>query len=142
MTINNLLARLEKVKQTGKETYIACCPSHDDRTPSLSIRDLPDGRILVHCFSGCDVYGILSSIGLEITDLFPHSVGNYKKIKNRFPAADVLAAIGFECLVIMSSAGKLLGGELFTANDRARLVLSVSRIQAALDAGGYQDARH
>jgi hypothetical protein len=142
MNIENVLARLEKVKQTGKETYIACCPSHDDRTPSLSIRGLPDGRILIHCFSGCDVYSILSSIGLEITDLFPHSLGEYKKITKPFPAADVLAAVGFECLIVINSATKLIGGEIFTADDRTRLVLSVSRIQLALNAGGYQDAKY
>jgi hypothetical protein len=136
MTIDNLLSRLEKVKQTGTETYIACCPSHEDKNPSLSIRDLPDGRILIHCFSGCDVYGILSTIGLEITDLFPHSIGDYKKIKNRFPAADVLKVVGFECLVVASSALKILGGEVFTTADRERLVMSVGRIQSAINASG------
>ena len=52
MTIDNVLARLKNVKQTSKETYLACCPSHDDRTPSLSIRGLADGRILIHCLVG------------------------------------------------------------------------------------------
>ena len=75
MTIDNVLARLEKVKRTGNGTYIACCPSHEDKNPSLSIRDLPDGRILIHCFAGCDVYSILASIGIEIDALFPERLG-------------------------------------------------------------------
>jgi hypothetical protein len=30
------------------------CPCHDDRTPSMSIRDGDEpGRVLVHCFAGC-----------------------------------------------------------------------------------------
>ena len=33
---------------------MARCPVHDDRTPSLSIRDADDGRLLVHCHAGCD----------------------------------------------------------------------------------------
>ena len=28
--------------------WTALCPAHDDRAPSLSIRDAEDGRILVH----------------------------------------------------------------------------------------------
>jgi hypothetical protein len=27
---------------------------HDDRTPSLSIRDADDGKVLVRCHAGCD----------------------------------------------------------------------------------------
>ena len=32
----------------------ALCPAHDDHTPSLSIRDGDDGRLLTNCFGGCD----------------------------------------------------------------------------------------
>ncbi|WP_037281989.1 DUF7146 domain-containing protein [Rubellimicrobium mesophilum] len=32
---------------------IACCPAHGDRSPSLSIKDGQDGRLLLHCFAGC-----------------------------------------------------------------------------------------
>ena len=46
----------------------ACrCPAHDDRTPSLSVAQTPDGRVLVHCFAGCTqaaVIGALRDIGL------------------------------------------------------------------------------
>lgn len=46
--------------------YVACCPSHDDRSPSLSLRDA-DGRVLVHCHAGCaqsDVIDALRARGL------------------------------------------------------------------------------
>ena len=48
-------------------TWIACCPAHDDRTPSLSIRDAGDGKVLVRCHAGCgqeQVISILRSRGL------------------------------------------------------------------------------
>ncbi len=32
----------------------ACCPAHDDRTPSLSLKDGRDGRLLAYCHAGCD----------------------------------------------------------------------------------------
>ena len=48
-----ILDRLEGVRRCG-EGYMARCPNHDDHTPSLSIREGRDGRILLHCFGGCD----------------------------------------------------------------------------------------
>lgn len=136
MTIDNVLARLEKVKRTGKESYIACCPSHNDRHPSLSVRDLPDGRILIHCFAGCEPNSILHSIGLDMNALFPNRLGEFKRERRPFPAADVLTVVGFECLVVANSAIKILGGEAFTLKDSERLILSVGRIQSAINASG------
>jgi len=50
-----LLEHLQCVKQTASDRWLACCPSHPDRSPSLSIRKLDDGRVLVHDFGGCAV---------------------------------------------------------------------------------------
>ncbi|WP_425311181.1 phage/plasmid primase, P4 family [Leptospirillum ferriphilum] len=53
-------------KRDGTQ-FIACCPSHDDSTPSLTIRDGDDGRILVYCHGGCrnaDVINVLKTMDL------------------------------------------------------------------------------
>ena len=42
--------------------YAARCPAHDDRTPSLSLRDAEDGRVLVHCFSGCEQAAVIAAL--------------------------------------------------------------------------------
>jgi putative DNA primase/helicase len=47
--------------------WMAHCPAHDDREPSLSIRDSEDGKVLVHCHAGCeqaDLIAVLRSRGL------------------------------------------------------------------------------
>jgi hypothetical protein len=52
MITTDLLSGLEGVRHcTGG--YTARCPAHDDRNPSLSIREIEDGRVLFHCFAGC-----------------------------------------------------------------------------------------
>ena len=54
-----------KARRCGKG-FVAHCPAHDDRSPSLSIRE-SEGRLLVHCFSGCSqeqVIGALRACGL------------------------------------------------------------------------------
>ena len=39
------------------------CPVHENkRTPALSIRDGDDGKLLVHCFVGCDGRDILTTL--------------------------------------------------------------------------------
>jgi putative DNA primase/helicase len=48
-------------------TWMARCPAHDDREPSLSISSRRDGKILVRCHAGCDqraVIAILRERGL------------------------------------------------------------------------------
>ena len=71
MSIDALLDRLDGVKQTAPNRWIARCPAHDDHSPSLSIRELADGRILIHCFPGCDPSDVLAAVGLQMTALFP-----------------------------------------------------------------------
>jgi hypothetical protein len=40
---------------------LCCCPAHDDRRPSLSVRQSHKG-ILVHCFAGCEPADVLREI--------------------------------------------------------------------------------
>ncbi len=45
----------------------ARCPAHDDRDPSLSVRDGVDGEPVVNCFAGCcwrDIKDVLRARGL------------------------------------------------------------------------------
>lgn len=47
--------------------WMARCPAHDDKTPSLSLRDSSNGKVLVHCHAGCvqhTVISVLKSNGL------------------------------------------------------------------------------
>lgn len=36
-----------------KTRHLVSCPAHNDKTESLSIRETPEGKILIHCFAGC-----------------------------------------------------------------------------------------
>lgn len=137
-TVDNLLQHLDKVKCTGRGTWSARCPAHEDRGPSLTIAEKDDGRILLHCFAGCDVHDVLASVGLTFSDLFPpRDLGHQVRPERRpFPAADVLRAIGFEALFVAAAAVAVLDGWPLSQHDRERLILAASRIQAAMTAAG------
>ena len=66
-----LKTRLKKMRHRGHGKYTAQCPAHQDRGPSLSIKETDDGMILLHCFAGCDIEQICRAIDLKISDLFP-----------------------------------------------------------------------
>ncbi len=42
--------------------WMACCPSHEDRNPSLSIRDAEGGKVLVHCHAGCSQGAVIAEL--------------------------------------------------------------------------------
>lgn len=138
--IDTMLSHLEGVRRTGNGTWLARCPAHADKRPSLSLRECDSGAVLIHCFAGCAAHEVVGAVGLDVSDLFPPRpidpafVG--KPERRPFPAADILRAIGFEALVVACAASAMLAGEPFTQTDRDRLMLAVGRIQSALDAGG------
>lgn len=53
---------------------MAICPAHEDRMASLSIKEGNGGRVLLHCFAGCDAPAVVKALGLRMADLFPKDV--------------------------------------------------------------------
>ncbi|MCW5886775.1 MAG: toprim domain-containing protein [Anaerolineales bacterium] len=52
------IARALGGKRNG-QNWLCRCPAHDDASPSLSIRDGADGKLLLRCFAGCDGADVL-----------------------------------------------------------------------------------
>jgi putative DNA primase/helicase len=49
----------------GRKTgagWMARCPAHDDREPSLSIAHGADGKLLVHCHAGCEQHRVVAAL--------------------------------------------------------------------------------
>lgn len=132
MSVDTLLQRLTKV--TGRKGHwTACCPAHEDRSPSLAVTETDDGRILLKCFGGCSVQAIVGAIGMDMTDLFPDSNDHYKpKVKNAFYATDLLKLIEFESTIVIIAANDLANGKQLSDNDRSRLKQAHERILEAV----------
>ena len=64
------LSSLSEATQ-GAGGYVARCPAHDDRHPSLSVGEGDDGRVLLHCHAGCSPEAVVGAMGLTMADLFP-----------------------------------------------------------------------
>jgi hypothetical protein len=135
VTVATLLDRLEKVRQTGAGRWVAPCPSHKDRSPSLSIRELDDGRVLLHDFGGCGAIDVLEALGLDWSALFPPQLQHVElpARASRIPARDLLEVISEEVMIAAFIAADLLANKAISEADWTRLSQAARRIGRARD---------
>ncbi len=139
--VHHLLDRLDRIRETGPGRWIACCPAHDDRSPSLSIRELEDGRVLLHDFAGCEVDSILVAIGLRLSDLFPEHSGrrnwtgphHHAPTRSHIPARDLIGMIDHEALIVGMIGAAMLENKKIDAETWDRLATAVGRIGEVRD---------
>lgn len=129
MDVENFLSRLDGVRGRNG-SWVAKCPAHADRSPSLSVKGMPDGRILMHCFGGCGTDGVLGALGLSLTDLFPERLGDFPPRRGLFSAADALRCLSFESGIAALAAADIAEGK---AVDVSRVCKAAGRIAEALD---------
>lgn len=135
MSASILLNHLPRVKKTGADRWMACCPAHQDKTASLAIKELPDGRVLLHCHAGCDPDSVLAAVGLTFSDLMPERLqGDFKPVRFAFSALDALRALVADLLFIRLCALSLAQGQALIESDREALHQSAYRIENALAA--------
>ena len=134
-TVDALLSRLYGVKPSGSHKWMASCPSHDDRSPSLSIREADDGAVLLHCFAGCAAPEVLATIGLELADLYPQTNRHRRDPKARNPRMngwDAVRALQFRLTVISLCVERVSKGERLREVDLAQFLDACAELQRLL----------
>lgn len=139
--IDELLSRLSRVKGRNG-SWTACCPAHNDKSPSLAVRQADDGRILLHCFGGCSAQQVVESVGLTMNDLFPpdekrkdYPVEGKKPLRPKFYMTDVMRVIHREALIVSIVAADIVAGKKVSENDKDRVQLAFERIDEGLRYG-------
>jgi hypothetical protein len=117
------LSRLQKVRQTSPGEWVACCPAHDDKTPSLAVKEADDTRILVYCYAGCSFEEVCDAAGVKPEDLFPDT----DRWKGRaaialspipFNPRTMLYAMQFNAMVLAILAADIAAGKTLTDEDK------------------------
>lgn len=126
-----LLSRLSGVRGANGR-YRAQCPAHQSRGPSLAVAD-NEGRILIHCFSGCSPEAVLSSVGLSFADLFDRPLGEFSPQKSPFNARDVLDLVVREAMTTSIIATDFLRQRAISTLDAERLFSATSRLHRIVD---------
>ena len=131
---DTILAQCKRVRETGRGSWIACCPAHEDRNPSMTVRELPDGMVLVHCFSGCSVESITSACGMKLGDLFPEGAKTERHgtARAHFPVLDVLLMVEHEMNVVQIVADDIAAGRQLNRDDAERVRKCRDRLREAM----------
>lgn len=130
--VHQIISRLSGVRKRQAGGWMAKCPSHQDRAASLAIRELEDGRVLLHCFAQCEPLDVLGAIGLEMTDLFPERIGDHLKKEGRVAwTGDAMRALSHELQVVQILASDMARGDL-NPNLAKRAQLAAERIRSAM----------
>ena len=124
--VDLVLGRLDKVRAKRPGQWVARCPAHDDKHPSLAISEAPDGAVLLKCWSGCHTAIVLDRIGLEFSDLYPRDPGHSPRRPRLGPKA-----LTFERLIYQAGKAQLARYEALTDADRARFFLAAQRLHDA-----------
>jgi len=136
--VDNLLQRLEAAKPTGPGRWIARCPAHNDRHPSLTVRELPDGTILIKCWAGCGASDVMAAVGMGLSDLFPDRIPDRTPVRqrDRWIHSDVWRLLVLEAGVAAVIASDAAAGRDVTPESAARAGLAADRISDAARALG------
>lgn len=130
--VDHLLDRLTGTKQTRPHRWQARCPAHDDRSPSLTITETPEGTVLVKCWAGCSIESIVDAVGIELRDLFPprfdyKSTGKSKP--PRYSAQEVVKTLVTEATILTLGYRAIQSGNELNLDDQARVELAINAIE-------------
>lgn len=67
--ISEVTKAVKNLKDCGGGQYVACCPAHEDKKASLSIKEGDNRRVLVYCHAGCefkDIQQAFLNMGIRI----------------------------------------------------------------------------
>lgn len=135
MSADILLSRLEKVRPLGPGRWMARCPAHEDRTSSLSVRDV-DGMILVKCFAGCEFNAIIGAAGVEASELFPPrpAGAEYKPPTRKLIDAEAaLLGLERELIICVIAVSDSVHGVPLSTQDYKRFLLAANRVMDAIE---------
>lgn len=133
-----LLNRMDCLRPSGEHRWRCRCPVHGGNgRDSLSIKYCDDGRILIHCFSGCEPLEILQVCGLQLSDIMPERLTHHaspaekKKWRQSATMSDwekARSTIQHEARIIWVAGKQIIDGKPLNQVDDARLDEALEKI--------------
>ena len=126
--VKGIFGNLDKFKSIPatrgrRQSFMACCPAHDDKSPSLRIDVTDEGNILLHCFAGCDVDSICASCNINVRDLFPDK--NYQG--NRYTRLRPVNEPTLDHHYLAVIKAQIRRGEAVSNEDKQRYIQAAKR---------------
>ena len=133
-----VLARLKGVL-TSNRGWRAECPSCGGRSKKLAVAEATNGSVLLKCFGSCHANQVLNAIGLTLAHLYPPRVSDDSR-EGRLASRRALREAGWnpaihvlarEAFVVAAAGFDVARGQELTAEDLARLLLALQRVEDA-----------
>lgn len=134
MIVNQFLVHLTKVRSIGRDRWQACCPAHEDRSPSLSIKLGGDGRLLVHCFAGCTAREVVESVGMGLADLFPDGAFDREAYARQKQAEEAADRAVHDALIVKLARCDIAKGKPLTTSQQQEVAEAVGRLTGGASA--------
>mgnify|MGYP001553888677 CR=1 FL=1 len=138
--LDNLLSRLENVRECGKG-YRADCPIGHRSKQTLSVA-MKDGMLLVHCHANCPKLEILHTINLTLADLYERPTETAKTPRPSWQQRELMKMrqwkacrsdfVG-EVNVLLSVAGQAYHGYPVSEEDKVRIERAARIIRRTLE---------
>ena len=136
--LDALLQRLDGVQKSGTG-YRARCPACGGRSRKLSVSEIDNGAVLLHCFAGCGALSVVQAVGLTLADLFPirlapqtdqerRSALRSARLSQLGAALEVLVV---EALIVVIAARQLARWQYLSEEDDQRLAVACDRLEQA-----------
>lgn len=144
--VTRLLDRLDRVQHRRDGQVYASCPTsaHErgDRSRGLAVRELEDGRVLVHCHAGCSVEDVLAAVGLRMADLYPDRPEPSRgagRSQHRLSHRDALRLLRREAFIALICARNVSEGKPLSTDDLERVNTATWRIAQVCDLAGVPE---
>ncbi len=135
-----VLPRLDGARQLHDGSWMARCPSHDDRTASLHATELSDGRVLLHCHAGCGGADVVEALGLRFGDLKPDGCESAKPGPAERNARESLRSVAHAALVTVTLLNTVAARKAVTDRQADLAARLAGEILAAMGAAGVKPA--
>ena len=121
--------------------WLAHCPAHRDRSPSLSIGEGDGARVLVKCHAGCTLAAIVAAVGMTERDLFPDQANGHRNPNEPDASYDYVDEYGTHLFQVVRLPGKKFrqrrpdgtGGWVWKLGDTRRALYRSDRIFEAIE---------
>ena len=127
--ITKILSKLNKVTTKPNDKWLACCPAHNDKSPSLSISLANDGKILLYCFAGCSIEEVTEALGVDLSELFPNNHFNRSEYYHQLKQSQYKEILANEKIVVAMAEVEIKRNHQLNQKDTSRHLLALSRIK-------------
>lgn len=96
MTAAEIAQRLNAKTNGKRDHWEACCPAHEDSSPSLSVSIARNGGTVLYCHAGCRTEDVCAAAGLTLADLMPEEGRTSKRIDATYDYTDENGVLLFQ----------------------------------------------